>query len=131
MQTILRHPHENARIHMTLGEINYCYVHHLDQVLTDQQLGLPAIHGLEVEPGYIRWFYLISNPRMILPDEDVQVPRPPEQEALDEIVVEQDGEHGYLDLVFHVQWCGGAMASHTGSFGRNFRRGSWRAGLSL
>jgi hypothetical protein len=35
---------------------------------------------------------------MILPVEDVQVPRPPKREALDEIVDEEDGEHGFLDL---------------------------------
>lgn len=35
---------------------------------------------------------------MILQDEDVQVPKPPEQDALDEIVVVQDGEQGYINL---------------------------------
>ncbi|RHN73024.1 hypothetical protein MtrunA17_Chr2g0294041 [Medicago truncatula] len=35
---------------------------------------------------------------MILPLEDVQVPRPPEQEALDEIADEEDGEYVFLDL---------------------------------
>lgn len=98
MQTIPRHPHENAPIQMSLGEIIHRYVHYLDHVLTDQLLGFPVIQGVEAELGYIIWFYLISHPHMILPNEDVQVPRPPEQEDLDEIVVEQDGEQGYLDL---------------------------------
>jgi hypothetical protein len=35
---------------------------------------------------------------MILPVEDVQVPRPPEREALDEIAAEEDEEHGFFDL---------------------------------
>jgi len=35
---------------------------------------------------------------MILPDQDGQVPRVPEHEALDEIVAEEDGEQGYFDL---------------------------------
>lgn len=42
------------------------------------------------DQGYIRWFYIISHPGMILPNEDVQDMRPPEQEALDEIAAEQD-----------------------------------------
>jgi len=67
-------------------------------VLSPQDLGLPARHGVETNQGYIRWFYSISHPHIILLDEDVHVPRPPKQEALDEIDVEQDGEKGYLDL---------------------------------
>jgi hypothetical protein len=35
---------------------------------------------------------------MILPDMEVPVPRPPEREAIDEIVAQEDGEHGYLEL---------------------------------
>jgi hypothetical protein len=35
---------------------------------------------------------------MRLPEEDVLVPKPPEQNALDEIAVVQDEEHEYLDL---------------------------------
>jgi len=35
---------------------------------------------------------------MILPLEDVQVPRPPEWEACDQIAAEEDEEHGFLDL---------------------------------
>jgi len=30
--------------------------------------------------------------------EDVQVPRPANQEAFDEIAIEEDGEHGFLEL---------------------------------
>jgi hypothetical protein len=53
---------------------------------------------VEADLGYNIWFYLISHPRMILPNQDVQIPRPPEHEALDEIAAEEDGEQGYLDL---------------------------------
>lgn len=35
---------------------------------------------------------------MILPVQDVHVPRPQEQEALDETAAEEDGEHMFLDL---------------------------------
>ena len=48
--------------------------------------------------GCIILYYNISHPRMILSVEDVQVPRPLEREALDEIVAEDDGEHGFLEL---------------------------------
>jgi hypothetical protein len=41
------------------------------------------MQGVEAEPGYTGWFYLISHPSMILPYEEVQVLRPPEQETLD------------------------------------------------
>jgi len=83
---------------MTLGDISYRYTHHLDHVQTTEQLGLPTFLGVEVDLGYIRWFYPILHPRMILPDKDVQVSWPLEQKALYEIVVEKDGEQGYLDL---------------------------------
>jgi len=62
-------------------------------VLTTQQLGKPAIQGVEADAGYIKWLYLISHPHMILPNQDVHITRPPEQEAIVE-----DGEQGYLDL---------------------------------
>jgi len=35
---------------------------------------------------------------MILPDMEVPVPRPPEQEVIDEIATHEDGGHGYLEL---------------------------------
>jgi len=35
---------------------------------------------------------------MILLDKGVLVPRPLEQEAIDEIAAQEDGEHGYLEL---------------------------------
>ena len=93
-----RHPHESALVQMTLGHINYRYAHHLDHVLIAQQLGHPARQGVETDQGYIRWFYLISHPHMILSDEDIQVPKPIEQKAFDEIAAEKDGEEGYLYL---------------------------------
>jgi len=61
--------------------------------------GLTAMTGNETSQGYIWWFYSISHPCIILPDEVVHVPRPPEKEALDEIVAEQEGKHEHLDLV--------------------------------
>jgi hypothetical protein len=53
---------------------------------------------VEVEEGYIKWFYRVSYPRMILPNQEVPVPRPPEQKALDEIAAEEDEDQGYLEL---------------------------------
>ena len=53
---------------------------------------------MEAEEGYIRWFYRVCHPRMILPLDDVQVLRPPEQEVLDEIVADEDGDQEYLEL---------------------------------
>lgn len=54
--------------------------------------------GVEMAQGYIKWFYSFSHPRILLQDEDVPIPRPPEQEALDKVVAEQNGEDGYLVL---------------------------------
>ena len=56
------------------------------------------MYGLEASEGYIHRFYDVSHPRMILPDMEVPVPRPPEREAIDEIAAQEDGEHGYLEL---------------------------------
>jgi hypothetical protein len=61
-------------------------------------LGNRALHGMEAEEGYIKWFYQVSHPRMILPNEEVPVPRPPEREDIDEIATEEDAEHGFLEL---------------------------------
>jgi hypothetical protein len=45
------------------------------------------------EKGYIRWYYNISHPYMILLVEGVQVLRPLEREAFDDIVVvQEDGD---------------------------------------
>jgi len=57
-------------------------------MLIAQDFEFAARTGVETSQGYIRCFYSISHPRIILPDEVVHIPRPPEQEALDEIVVE-------------------------------------------
>ncbi|KEH17887.1 hypothetical protein MTR_8g007190 [Medicago truncatula] len=52
-------------------EISYRYGHHLDHMLTGQDLGLAVMTGVESVHGYIRWFYSISHPRLILADEAV------------------------------------------------------------
>jgi hypothetical protein len=98
IQTVPRHPHESAPPQVTLVDITYRFQHFLDHVLTPQQLCHCALQGVEAEEGYIRWFYPVSHPRMILPLEDVQVPRPLEQQALDEVDVEEDGDQGYSEL---------------------------------
>ena len=98
MQTVPRSPHDSAPVEMTLSEISYHYAHDVDHVLRDPELGQPSIRGVEVSAGYIRYFYQVSHPRMILPNQEVHVSRPPEQEALDEIAVEEDGDQGYLEL---------------------------------
>ena len=94
VQTIPKHPLESASAQTTLVEISYRNAHNLDHVLTPQDFGLAARHCVEMSHGYIRWFYSISHSRMTLPHENVHVLRPPEQEAFDVIVVDQDGEQG-------------------------------------
>ena len=79
-------------------DITYRFEQFLDHALTPQYLDNCAPHGMEAEDGYIRWFYRVSHPLMILPPEDVQVLRPPEQEALDEIAAEKDRYQEYLEL---------------------------------
>jgi hypothetical protein len=83
VQTIPRHPVEVAPPETNLGEISLHFQHTLDHALTPEQLGQRAVHGVEVEDGYIEWFYLHSHPRMILPDIPVPVSMPPEREVLD------------------------------------------------
>jgi len=53
---------------------------------------------VEAVEGYIEWFYHRSHPRMILPDMPVPVLRPLEREVIDARAIEEDGEHGYLQL---------------------------------
>jgi len=119
MQTVPRHPRESAPPHETLTDITYRFQHHLDHALTPQQFGHRALQGVEANEGYIIGYYTVSDPCMILLDGHVQVPRPPEHEALDEIVEEEDREHGFLEL-------GGRLGRI-----RSFERGLWWKGLSL
>ena len=98
VQTVPRHPLESAPPKQTLGEITLRFQRALDYALTTQQLGHRALYGVEALEGYIHWFYDVSHPRMILPDMEVLVPRPPEREAIDEIAAHEDGDHGYLEL---------------------------------
>jgi len=88
IEAIPKHPYESASPETTLVEISYRYAYHHGHVLTAQELGLPARQGAKADQGYIRWFYTISHQCMILLDEDVQVPMPLEQKALDEIAAE-------------------------------------------
>ena len=81
-----------------LGEITLRFQRALDYALTPQQLGHPAVYGVEAAEEYIHWFYDVSHPRMILPDMEVSVPRPLEREAIDEIAAQEDGDHGHLEL---------------------------------
>jgi hypothetical protein len=48
--------------------------------------------GVKTDDGYIRWFYAISHPCVITPSEDVHILRPPEQDALNEIAIEKQGD---------------------------------------
>lgn len=57
-----------------------------------------AMTGVQTAHGYIRWFYYFSHPCIILQDEDVPIPRPPKQDALDVVAAEQNEEDGYLVL---------------------------------
>jgi len=50
-RTILRSPHDSVPVQMTLGEISYCYAHHLDHALRALELGQPTIQGVEAESG--------------------------------------------------------------------------------
>jgi len=56
------------------------------------------VYGVEASEGYIHWFYDVSHPRMIFPDMEVPVPRPPERETIDEIASQEDRDHGYIEL---------------------------------
>ncbi|XP_024626894.1 protein MAIN-LIKE 2-like [Medicago truncatula] len=57
VQTIPRHPVESAAVDVNLAEITNRFRHALDYALTPQQLGEPAVHGVEAKDGYIEWFY--------------------------------------------------------------------------
>ena len=98
VQTVPRYTLEIAHPRQNLGEITLRFQRALDYALTPQELGHPAVYGVEASEGYIHWFYDVFHPRMILPDIEVLVPTPPELEAIDEIAAQEDGEHGYLEL---------------------------------
>jgi hypothetical protein len=83
---------------INLEEITNRFQHALDHVLTPEQLGHRAVHGVEVVDGYIEWFYHHSHPRMILTDMPVPMPRPLEREVLDVFAAQENGEHGYLQF---------------------------------
>jgi len=68
--------------------ISHRYIWYIDYVLRVQDLGMPAPTGLETVTVYMRWFSSLSHPYIITSSEDVHISRPPEQEALDEIVAE-------------------------------------------
>lgn len=52
-------------------------------------LGLLAPTGLETKAIYMRWNSAISHPYIISQHEHSHIPRPPEPEAIDEVVVEE------------------------------------------
>jgi hypothetical protein len=54
--------------------------------------------GLETTTVYMMWFSSISHPYIITPPEDVHIQRPSEQEALDEIVAEEQGDQHWVDM---------------------------------
>ncbi|XP_024628922.1 protein MAIN-LIKE 1-like [Medicago truncatula] len=95
VQTIPRHLVESAAIDVNLTEITNRFRHALDYALTPQQLGEPAVHGVEAEDGYIEWFYRHSYPRMILHDMPLLVSRPSECEILDARAAQEDGDLAY------------------------------------
>jgi len=98
VQTILRHPVQIASPETNLGEISLRFQHALDHTLIDEQLGERAVHGVEAADGYIEWFYLHSQPRMILLDIPVPVSIPPEREVIDARAAQEDGDVGYVQL---------------------------------
>jgi len=51
VQTIPRYPLESAPPHQTLGEITICFQRALDYALTPQELGHPAVYGVEASEG--------------------------------------------------------------------------------
>lgn len=61
-------------------------------------MGHHPLTGVEEARGYTRKTYTTSHPHLITLYEDVPIPRQVEQEALHEIIVEQEGEHGFLEL---------------------------------
>jgi hypothetical protein len=78
--------------------ISQHYMQYLDCVLSEQDLGLPALIGLEVAVGFLRWYYANSYPYIVRQQEDAHIPRPPEQEAINEDAVEEHGDQ-WLDGV--------------------------------
>jgi len=57
VQTVPRHPCESAPPQQTLREITLCFQRALDYALTPQELGHPALYGVEAAYGYIHLFY--------------------------------------------------------------------------
>jgi len=98
IQTVFIHPCESAPPYETLCDITLHFQCALDFALTPWQLGDRAVYGVEATEGYIQWFYAVSHPHMILPNLKILVSRPPERETIDEIVVQEDRELGFLDL---------------------------------
>ena len=98
VQTIPRHLVEVAPPTTNLGEISLRFQHALDHTLTPKQLGQHAVHGVEAADGYIEWFYLHFQPRMILLDIPVPVSKPPEREVIDARAAQEDGDVGYVQL---------------------------------
>jgi len=98
VQTIPPHPAESPPPVINLADITNRFQHALDHALTPEQLEYHIVHGVEAANGYIEWFYHHSQPRMILPDMPVPVPRPPEHEVLDARTAQKDEGFGYLQL---------------------------------
>ena len=67
-------------------------------MLRAHDLGLPAPTGLDIAAGYMRWFSAISHSYIITPHDDVHIPLPHEEEALDVIVVGEHGDQQWLDM---------------------------------
>jgi len=98
VQTIPIHPVQSEPPDINLAEISNRFRRALDYALTPKQLGQRAVYDVEATEGYIKWFYQVSHPRMVLHDMPVPVSRPLEREVLDAQTAQEDGEAGYLQL---------------------------------
>jgi hypothetical protein len=67
-------------------------------VIQEHNLGLPALTGLETTTRYMRWYCAISHPYIIHLHEDSNISRPPELEAINEVVAEEHEDKQWLDF---------------------------------
>jgi hypothetical protein len=98
VQTILRHPRTSENPQVTNQMISQHYIEYLDYVMSEQDLGLPALTGLEATVGYIRWYFSISHPYILRQQEDAHISGPSEQETVDEVVAEEHEDQQWLDF---------------------------------
>lgn len=87
LQKIPSHPHDFASSTTTQSQVSHQYVQYLNHMLRLQDLGLHVVNRIETEVGYM-WCYLTISHTYILS----------QLEALDEVVVEEQGDYRWLNM---------------------------------